>query len=74
MTILGDFVHHVNCFFNCLKQIKPVKNLEEANNADGKIWGNRDYIQEDLEWISVDFEELANDIMLLKEDLEATEA
>ena len=46
---------------NILKFYKPVKNLEGANNADGKIWGR---LTEDLE----------NDIEILKEDLEITEA
>ena len=46
---------------NISKFNKPVKNLEEANNADGKIWGR---LTEDLE----------NDIEILKEDLEITEA
>jgi len=44
-----------------INNMKPVKNLEEANNADGKIWGR---LTEDLE----------NDIEILKEDLEITEA
>ena len=38
-----------------------MKNLEEANNADGKIWGR---LTEDLE----------NDFEILKEDFEITDA
>merc|ERR1712131_319171 len=44
-----------------IKNMKPVKNLEEANNADGKIWGR---LTEDLE----------NDIEILKEDFEIADA
>ena len=43
------------------KFYKPVKNLDQANNADGKIWGS---YSEDLE----------NDIEILKVDLEITDA
>ena len=43
------------------KFYKPVKILEEANNGDGKIWGR---LTEDLE----------NDIEILKEDFEFTDA
>merc|ERR1712131_113886 len=44
-----------------MQNVKPVKNLEDANNADGKIWGK---LSDDLEY----------DIEILKEDLEITEA
>ena len=45
-----------------------MKNLEEANNADGKIWGT---FSKDKKY---DLELLKDDIEILKEDLEIFEA
>ena len=45
-----------------------MKNLEDANNADGKIWGK---LSKDKKY---DLELLEDDIEFLKEDLEIFEA
>ena len=52
-----------------------MKNLEDANNADGKIWGKLSADKkDDLKEIEYDLELLEDEIEILKDNLEVFEA